>query len=363
MRPSCRNRKNRLKSNKGVGALQLDTKLLKPTFPNLKFCAELLKSGEIVGVPTETVYGLAANAFDDGAVLKIFKAKGRPHDNPIICHVNGLEMFKSLTCERSQVLFNLIDRFWPGPLTVVVEASVANLSRFVLAGLSTVGVRFSSSKVLNELIGLCGFPLAAPSANLSKKPSSTNATHVVADFNGKIPAILEGGQCEIGVESTVVKVERNRCVILRPGFITVNMLKSVVKNVELSAGVVQELQQDDVVESPGLKHRHYSPKAEVVVVRSELSDFVSYVSSKLNEKVWCVVADEEADRFGNFVLTYGKNLAEQAKNLFFVLRRVDDLKIDKVFFRCSAEHESELGLAIYNRLIRAANFNIINFES
>lgn len=340
----------------------MNTRILEPSASNLEFCAELLKKGEVVAVPTETVYGLAANAFDDEAVLKIFEAKGRPQDNPLICHVNGFEMFESLTCERSKTLFNLVNRFWPGPFTVVVKNS-ANLSRFVVAGLSTVGIRFSSNEILNELIGLCGFPLAAPSANLSKRPSSTCASHVFSDFNKKIPAVLNGGQCELGVESTVVKVDGERCTILRPGFVTLEMLKSVAENVEFGAGVVQRLSCCDVAESPGLKHKHYSPKAEVVVVKGELSKFISYVSGKLNEKVWCVVFDGEEVNFKKFVLTYGGTLNEQARNLFSVLRKIDDLKIGKVFFRCSPEHNLGLGLAIYNRLIRAANFNVINLES
>lgn len=338
----------------------MNTKIFEPNDVNLGFCAELLKKGEIVAVPTETVYGLAANAFDDEAVLKIFKAKGRPQNNPIICHVNGFEMFKSLTDDCSKKLYDLLEAFWPGPLTVVVKKK-ANLSPFVVAGLETVGLRFSASWVLNKLIDLCGFPIAAPSANLSKKPSSTNASHVFFDFNGKIPAILDGGQCEIGVESTVVKFnKKGECVLLRPGFITLEMLKSVVKNVEIGSGVLNMIENSDVVESPGILHKHYCPKAEVVVVKGSLKSFVDYVSKKLNEKTWCVVFDGEEVNFEQFVLTYGKTAKQQAKKLFFILRKIDDLKIEKVFFRCSSNINYGLNFAIYNRLIRAANFNIIN---
>ena len=170
--------------------------------------------------------------------------------------------------------------------------------------------------------------------------------------------VLDGGGCELGVESTVVKVEKVRCVVLRPGFVSVEMLKSVVNNVALSSGVFEKLDCEVAVESPGLKYRHYSPNAEVIIVKGSFSSFFAYVSKKLNERVWCVVFDGEQVYFNNFVLTYGKTINQQAKNLFAVLRKVDDLKIEKVFFRCPVE-KGGVGLAVYNRLIRAANFSVI----
>lgn len=337
----------------------METKILKPTFENLKLCANLLKKGEIIGAPTETVYGLAANAFDYDAVSKIFKVKGRPQDNPLICHVNSIKMFRSLTDDNSVLIEKLITNFWPGPLTIIVKKCVA-MPINVTAGLETVGIRFSSNKILNQLIGMCSFPLAAPSANLSKKPSSTNAHHVANDFNGKIPAILDGGTCSVGVESTIVKIENGCCVLLRPGFITLSMLKHVSKNVEIDKGILIKHNSNKQAICPGTKHLHYSPKADVVVVKGSLSSFIKYVSEKLNSKIWCAVFDGEQKYFNNYVLTYGKEVNEQAKNLFSVLRKVDDLNLDKIFFRSPSEHD--LGLAVYNRLIRAADFNVINLD-
>lgn len=335
----------------------MKTRILAPTAENIDFCAGLLKSGEIVGVPTETVYGLAANAFDDDAVLKIFKAKGRPADNPLICHVSSLDMFHSLTSDDSAVLKALIKNFWPGPLTVIVKSSV-KLSSFAVAGLLTVGIRFSSNRILNSLIDRCGFALAAPSANLSKKPSSTTAFHVYSDFCGKIGAILDGGDCEIGVESTIVKVEGDSCVLLRPGRVTLKMLEMVVGKVKFGRGVLESLGSDEVAESPGLKHRHYSPNAEIVVVKGSFQSFVEYVLDRLNDKVCCVVFDGEQVGFeGDFVLTYGKTVVDQAKNLFSVLRKIDELGFEKAYFRCPSVEG--VGLAVYNRLIRAAEFRIV----
>ncbi len=339
----------------------METKVLAPTDDNIDFCAKLLKSGEVVGVPTETVYGLAANAFDDDAVLKIFRVKGRPADNPLICHVSSLDMFHDLSSDDSAVLRVLIKNFWPGPLTVIVKSS-AKLSPFAVAGLPTVGIRFSSNKILNNLIDRCGFAIAAPSANLSKKPSSTTAFHVYSDFCGKIEAVLDGGVCEIGVESTIVKVEGNSCILLRPGKITFNMLEMVVGEVKIGRGVLENLGSGEVALSPGLKHRHYSPNAEIVVVKGDLQSFVEYVSVRLNDRICCVVFDGEQASFqasfdGRFVLTYGKTLVDQARNLFAILRKIDELGFERAYFRCPSVEG--IGLAIYNRLIRAAEFRVV----
>ncbi len=335
----------------------MKTQILAASDENLHYCAKLLKEGYLVAVPTETVYGLAANAFDDDAVLKIFKLKGRPSDNPLICHIDSLNMFRSLTNDRFTILEKLINKFWPGPLTVVVKSCV-KFSKYAVANLDTVGLRFSSNEILKKLINYCGFPLAAPSANLSKYPSATNPNHVLHDFNGKIAAILDGGQCEIGLESTVVKVDDDRCVLLRPGAVTLEMLEETIGKVILSKGLTERLDYNEKVLSPGLKHKHYSPKAKVIVVRGSFSSFVKYVSDKLNFRTYCVVFEDEIKFFNKFVLSFGKNSKQQAKNLFFILRQVDDLNLDKVFFRCP--DETGLGFAVFNRLIRAANFEIVD---
>ena len=337
----------------------MKTKVLKPTDENFIFCANLLKSSKIVAVPTETVYGLAANAFDYLGVEKIFKAKGRPQNNPLICHINSMKMFYNLTNENSELLNKLLKAFWPGPLTVIVRKNV-DIPSNLTANLNTIGIRFSSNKILNKLIEVCGFPLAAPSANLSKKPSATNTNHVLNDFNGKIPAILDGGNCEVGIESTIVKIEKNKCVVLRPGFVTVSMLKNIVKNVQLDEGVLKKPNSQKIAVCPGVNYLHYSPNAEIIVVKGSFLSFYKYVSSKLNCKTWCAVFDKEKHYFKKYVLTYGENASYQAKNLFLILRKIDDLNLKRVFFRSPTENG--IGLAVYNRLIRAANFKIVNLN-
>ena len=209
----------------------IKTAVLDASAQNIICCAELLKSGEVVAMPTETVYGLAANVFDDRAISKIFKIKGRPQDNPLICHISNMGMLDELMVNKDSKIFQkLIEKFWPGPLTVIVprKTSVSNL---ITANLDTVAIRFPSHIVSRKLIDACGFPLAAPSANLSGKPSPTSAKHVYDDLNGRVKAILDGGICEVGLESTIVKIDDDSLRVLRPGIISVDMLKEVTRNI------------------------------------------------------------------------------------------------------------------------------------
>lgn len=334
-----------------------ETKILHASIENILDCVEYLKNGDVVGIPTETVYGLAADAFNADAVAKIFKIKGRPSDNPLICHISDLKMLDYLTCGQDSSLFrNITQKFWPGPLTVILpkKASVLDL---VSANLETVAIRFPSNAIARSLIGSFGRPLVAPSANLSGRPSPTTALHVYNDLKGRIGAILDGGECEIGLESTVIRIEGDLVEVLRPGAVSVDMLKSVAANVSLSDSVLKPNSSNCAAVSPGMKYAHYSPKAEIVLIDSSFSSFCKYVLDRTGRDVWCVVFDGEQGCFQKNVLTFGSSPASQARNVFSILRKLDEVGARKAFFR--APSKSGIGLAIYNRLLRASGFNLV----
>ncbi|MEG2813551.1 MAG: L-threonylcarbamoyladenylate synthase [Oscillospiraceae bacterium] len=338
-----------------------DTQVLIPTNENIEYAAKLLCEGETIGMPTETVYGLAANAFDENAVEKIFIAKGRPQDNPLIVHIDSLEMLKELVTEITPTALALAKKFWPGPLTMIFEKS-DRIPLSVTAGLSSVAIRFPSNKVAQRLITACGLPLAAPSANISGSPNPTSANHVYTDMDGKIPAILDGGLCEVGLESTVVLLKGESLVLLRPGYVTIDMLKEVVPNVTIADGVLNELDEDAQVLSPGMKHKHYSPKADVCILDGDFEQFKNYVckaSKDKDVKIGAMVFNGEEEFLDVPCVTFGEagdNII-QAKMLFSSLRALDELKVDKIFARMP--DQDGVGLAIYNRLIRAAGFSIL----
>ena len=333
-----------------------DTKLLSPTPENISYCARLIKCGEIVGMPTETVYGLAANAFDESAVRKIFAAKGRPADNPLIVHISDIDMIKTLSTDIPELAWKLAESFWPGPLTMVLPKT-NKIPTVTSGGLDTVGIRMPKSPVARELIRACMLPLAAPSANISGRPSTTSALHVLNDLNGLIPAVLDGGECEVGVESTVISFESDGVRILRPGIITADELMSVAHNVFIDNGVLNEVSSDIKAASPGMKYKHYSPKAKVVLVDGSLESFIEYAKENASEDTFlmCFDGDEIPDDFN--AVYYGKNSREQANRLFKVLRELDELNAKTVFAR--VPEKSGEGLAVYNRILRAAAFEIV----
>jgi L-threonylcarbamoyladenylate synthase len=286
--------------------------------------ARLLAAGELVAIPTETVYGLAANALNPAAIEKIFIAKGRPRDNPLIVHVSDLEMARGLGLEIHALAERLAERFWAGSLTMVLKKISHVIPEEVSCGLDTVAVRVPNHTVALELIKACKFPLAAPSANISGSPSPTKAEHVLADLQGKIPLIIDGGDCDCGVESTVVMFDDEKIKILRPGAVTVEMLSEFG---EVVVGV------DDPVhpQSPGTKHKHYAPKAEVFAVEGD------------------------AAGMGEFVIAN-----PQAQTLYAKLREFDELGAKQVYIRLP--EPVGIGLALYNRIVRAAEFKIIKAE-
>lgn len=337
----------------------MKTELLKPNKYAINLACKLIENGEVVGVPTETVYGLAADARNGVAVKKIFEAKGRPQDNPLIVHISNMKMLDFVVKSVPEDAKLLAKNFWPGPLTIIMSKS-DNISSVTSAGLDSVGVRMPSNEVAREIIEKSNIPFAAPSANISGKPSPTTAEDVFADMDGKIPLIINGGTCDAGVESTVVSCLSDTPIILRPGVITKEMMESVLnKTVDIAKAVVEGVKKDDKVLSPGMKYKHYSPNAEVVIVKGNFENFKKFVESQNEENIYALCFDDEKEKLSIPAISYGKenDASSQAHNLFEVLRKLDKLSAKKVYARCPSTEG--VGLAVYNRLVRSAGFNVI----
>ena len=334
----------------------MTTKILEATEQNLLTAAELIKKGEVVGMPTETVYGLAANALDPLAVKKIFEAKGRPMDNPLIVHVSDTEMIRPLVKEIPPLAQELAKRFWPGPLTIIMPKSDL-VPMETSGGLDTVGIRFPSHKAARELIRLSGVPIAAPSANLSGSPSPTTAQHVFDDMNGRIPLIIDGAACAVGVESSVLLLNGDSITVLRPGMISVEELLEITDNVKVDKGALEMVSNAEKVMSPGMKYKHYSPKADVVILSGSTQSYRRYVSEHTADGVMCMPFEKSDVPDGVKCIPFGKSGEEQAHLLFDCLREFDKLGAKTVYARCPSRNGA--GLAVYNRLLRAAGFKII----
>lgn len=332
------------------------TKILADDAQGISVAAELLLGGEVVGIPTETVYGLAADATNEEAVKNIFLAKGRPQDNPLIVHIADISMLESYAETIPQAAKKLAEKFWPGPLTMVLKKKPV-IPSVTSAGLDTVGIRLPSHPTARAVIRACGKPLAAPSANLSGSPSPTTAQHVFDDMNGRIPAILDGGECEVGVESTVISFEGEVVRLLRPGFVSVDDLKAAGVEVVVDKGILHQIDSTDKVLSPGMKYRHYSPKARVVLVESNLEQFISYISRQNSENTYSMIFDSDKQTFPYNYLTYGDTSREQAHEIFDKLREFDKLGAQTVYVR--SPEKDGIGLAVYNRLLRAAGFEVV----
>ena len=340
----------------------METKIFKATKDSLNIlqeASELLKSGELVAFPTETVYGLGANAYDAEACKSIFLAKGRPSDNPLIVHISKPEDAEKIayTCP---LYYELAKSFMPGPLTVILPKRDIIPSE-VTAGLDTVAIRCPKNEVANKLIQVAGIPVAAPSANSSGKPSPTSAKHVYDDLNGKIPMILDGGDSEFGVESTVITIKDDVITILRPGSVTPEMLEGVSKNVQIASAVKEELKANETALSPGMKYKHYAPKANLSLIDDKYIDFIEYVKIKQKmENCGVMCYDEEIPLIENKnLLPVGKkkDIKKQTKRLFNLLRQADDLGVDTVY--AHLPNDDGESLAIYNRMIRACAHRVI----
>lgn len=333
---------------------EMKTQVLKADNASLDRASELLKNGEVVAVPTETVYGLAGNGLSAKSVKKIFEAKGRPADNPLILHISNVDALYEYAEEVPELALRLAEAFWPGSLTMILKKK-PNVPYETSGGLETVAFRIPNNTWTLELISKCGFPLAAPSANLSGLPSPTCAEHVYRDMNGRIPLIADGGSCSCGLESTVITFTEIGVKILRPGAVTSEMLEKFC-SVQIDKAVTDVLDNDKKSLSPGMKYKHYSPKAQVYLIDCVSDeDFISFVNANSDDNTFVLFKTD--DRIKAHILPYGKTADEEAAELFASLRKADDMGAEKIYVR--SPDKKGIGLAVYNRLIRAAAFKVI----
>ena len=325
--------------------MEMKTEILPAKGEGIAKAAALLRRGELVALPTETVYGIAADARNGEAVAKIFVAKGRPQDNPLIVHITGPEMLPGLVSEVPERAQLLMAAFCPGPLTIIMPRG-PEVAAECCAGLDTVGIRMPSHPVA--------------SANLSGKPSPTNAQDVFTDMNGRLPLILDGGECDWGVESTVVSVVGDKPTLFRPGHITLEDLERALgEEVEVSKAILEKLPEGAVVRSPGMKYKHYAPKADVTLLDGTFEQFKAYVEAHMDQNPSCLCFTGEAEKLGVPCVEYGRegDGADQAKHIFRSLRALDEQGDGVVYARCP--QKDGLSMAVYNRLIRAAAFRVI----
>ncbi len=335
----------------------METILLSDSAEDVSAAAELIKNGKVVGIPTETVYGLGADACNEAAVRAVFAAKGRPADNPLIVHLADFSQAALYTEYIPPLAYKLAERFCPGPLTMVLPKN-GKIPMVTSGGLDTVGIRVPSHPVMHSIIERSGCPIAAPSANISGLPSPTCAEHVMKDMNGRIEAVLDGGDSKFGVESTVISFDSDDAVrILRPGAITREMLLGVCREVIIDPAILRELKEGEKAVSPGMKYKHYSPKADVVMVEGGIEGFKELISRNDGEGVYSLIFDGDEKDFPYRYFTYGADSSEQAHWLFQRLRELDEIGAKKVYVR--APLKDGVGLAVYNRLIRAAGFEVI----
>ena len=338
----------------------------KPEQKWIKQAADILKSGGLVAFPTETVYGLGANGLDAYACKKIYEAKGRPSDNPLILHIAEKKDLYTIVKEVPQKAEKLINAFWPGPLTMIFQKKDC-VPHEITGGFSTVAVRFPSHAVAQAIIKASGLPIAAPSANSSGKPSPTKASHVIFDLDSKIDMIIDGGNAEVGLESTIIDVSEEVPTLLRPGAITKEMIENVIGRIEIDPTILTKPSQNLVPKAPGMKYTHYSPKADVILVQG---DDLSIVQQNINQfakrelqlskKVGILATDQTKQYYDcGIVLSLGnrENLEEIGSNLFKHLRKFDFLGVETVYSETVPEIGE--GLAIMNRLQKAAGYKVI----
>ena len=324
--------------------------------------ANILREGGLVAIPTETVYGLGANGLDENAVAKIFIAKGRPQDNPLILHVADAIQMEDFAHDIPAEAYLLAEKFWPGPLTMILPAKDI-VPRSTTGGLTTVGIRCPDNETTREIIRLAGVPVAAPSANTSGKPSTVTAQHVLHDHEGKIDAVVDGGHSRVGVESTIVDLTEKPARLLRPGGITPEQLIAVLGELTVDEAVTAEIDPKKVVRAPGMKYLHYAPQAPVVIIsgsRQKAADYIRHFYQP-GERVMCF--EEELELYeGCNPIAYGReeDVATLSAGLFDVLRELDRPDIPRVYARCPVG--GGLAFAVQNRLKKAAGFHIIDAE-
>lgn len=334
---------------------------LKETAEDIKKAAEIIKKGGLVAFPTETVYGLGANGLDAKAAAGIYKAKGRPSDNPMILHISELSELQEITDHISDNAIKMAEAFWPGPLTMIFQRN-DKVPDVTTGGLDTVGVRMPSDPTARALIKESGVPIAAPSANLSGKPSPTKASHVAHDMDGRIDAIIYGGDCAVGIESTVVSVKDDEIVILRPGKITAADMEAVtglkvsvdpaiaLDKDEKGTGSSDNDDKDFKPMAPGMKYRHYAPDAEMLVIEGEADKVKAEIEKRKKD------LESEGKKVG--VIFFGtKDFDEAAHDLFARLREMDEQQVDVIL--AGAVEKTGLGYAVMNRMLKSAGNNVI----
>ncbi|WP_392486206.1 L-threonylcarbamoyladenylate synthase [Haloimpatiens sp. FM7315] len=329
----------------------------------IEIAGEFIREGGTVGFPTETVYGLGANALDEEAVKKIFIAKGRPQDNPLIVHIAELEEIKSLVKDIPDIAKDLMKNFWPGPLTLILNKKDI-IPDMTSAGLKTIGIRMPSNKVARDFIRASKRPIAAPSANISGRPSPTKVQSCIDDLFGKVDCILSGENSKVGLESTIVDCTSDPACVLRPGGITLEMLKSVDERIYIDKSIMEKPKSDFKPKAPGMKYRHYAPKASLKIIDGDLQKTIEKINEMVqnyidDKKVGIIATDETLKYYKHGVV---RSLGSRefplqiAQNLFEVLRSFDDTEVQQIY--SEAFEEKGIGIAIMNRLKKAAGFNI-----
>lgn len=322
--------------------------------------AAILRRGGLLGIPTETVYGLGANGLDAEAVRHIFEAKGRPQDNPLILHVPNADWLERYCRNIPPAAYKLADRFWPGPLTMILPRR-ANVPNVTTGGLDTVGIRCPNHPVTLAIIEAAQVPVAAPSGNLSGRPSPTCAQHMIEDMEGRIDGIVDGGACGVGVESTIIDLTSPIPRLLRPGGLPLEKLREVLGEVAVDKAVLSPLSAGEKPKAPGMKYRHYAPKAPVTVVTGDARRTARYICRNLGENTGVICFDEYREMFAGCVVeSIGSALdqGEQARRVFDALRAFDSTEVTEIFAQCPGDEG--LGLAIANRLKKAAGFHTVD---
>ena len=329
------------------------------TEKDIETAAAILREGGLVGIPTETVYGLGASGLNPDAVRRIFEAKGRPQDNPLILHIPDETWLERYCRNIPPAAYTLAEKFWPGPLTMILRRR-ENVPNAVTAGLDSVGVRCPDHPVTLAIIRAAGVPVAAPSGNLSGRPSPTCARHMEEDMDGKIDAIVDGGPCGVGVESTIIDLTCTPPRLLRPGGITLEQLKGVLGEVAVDPAITRLMGEGEQPRAPGMKYRHYAPKAPVTVVTGPAVRTARYIARRAQAGDGVICFDEYQDLFSKQVvekLGAAENLEEQARRLFDALRAFDHTEAAAIWAQCP--DCKGIGLAITNRLNKAAGFHIV----
>ena len=342
-----------------------------PDMDALHYAGQIIKEGGLVAFPTETVYGLGADALNEKAAAKIYEAKGRPSDNPLIVHITDMADLSRIVRKVPESALVLSEELWPGPLTMIFEKKEI-VPDATTGGLSTVAVRFPSNRIAQLLIMESGGFIAAPSANRSGRPSPTLAEHCREDLDGRVDMIIDGGPVGIGVESTIIDMTAKRPELLRPGFVTMEMLEQLLDGIDRDpsldrTGMPDELSPAPAPRAPGMKYRHYTPRGEMVLVDGDHEAAKEYISGRINEekekgkKTAVICADEDRERFGaDIVLSYGRrnDYACLARNLFTLLRTCDEKGADVIF--AETVPGNGLGDALMNRMRKTAGYRIVN---